>query len=185
MLHRIQIGIYLTRLALARHGTESFWHTVSWWHEETHYTIPQIEEEKRVAEELKAAFEDVDKVNIGDWLNTGGVPGVRIWSAGKTLTYGMPLTTSRLSPPTTTTSLDVINNVFVVSPPSGSKGYAGQWQWSGVAIKAGNRPSWVRRVTVSLLLGAEWVGYKGQKAKAKENPVPPEYIRWDEFLSET
>lgn len=179
MLHRIQIGIYLTRLALARHGTESFWHTVSWWHEETHYTIPQIEEEKRVSEELKAAFEE-DNTN---WLNAT-VSNVGLQSSSMPLTSGVPLTFSSTSSLTliTTTALDVTNNVFTISPPSGGKGYAGQWRWSGVGVNVVDRPSWVRRVTVSLLLGAEWVE---DKKADKVKPPSPEYARWEEFLSET
>ena len=172
MLYRFRVGVYPFRLALERHGTESFWSAVSWWHEEVHYTIPRIEEEKRVAEELKAAFEDIDKFNMDDWLNPS-VSSVGIRSTGTTLTS-----------PITTTSLDVTNNVFTISPPSGGKGYAGQWRWIGVGVNVVDRPSWLRRTTVSVLLGAEWVDDKGQKAKAKKTFLSPEYTRWEDFLSE-
>jgi len=182
MLYRFRTGVYLFRLALERHGSDSFWSAVSWWHEEVHYTIPRIEEEKRVAEELKAVFED-DNTN---WLNATA-SNVGLQSSSMPLTSGVPLTFSStsLSTPITTTALDVTNNVFTISPPSGGKGYAGQWRWIGVGVNVVDRPSWLRRTTVSVLLGAEWIDDKSQKAKAKETPLPPEYIRWDEFLSET
>jgi hypothetical protein len=184
MLYRFRIGIYLTRRALARHGTDSFWPALSWWHEEVHYTIPRIEEEKRVAEELKAAFEDgYEEVDIKEWLNPN-VSNVGIWSTGTPLTSSMPLTMSSLSTPVTTTNIATTNNVFTISPPSGGKGYAGQWKWGGVGVNVVDKPSWVRRMTVSVLLGAEWVDDKGQKAKTKKTPLPSEYIRWGEFLSE-
>lgn len=124
-----------------------------------------------MAEELKAAFEVTDSVDLEEWLSNKVSP----------LTF--PITSSLT--PITTTALDVTNNVFTISPPSGDKGYAGQWRWIGVGVNVVNRPSWLRRTTVSVLLGEEWVEEGGSKAKVKETPLPSEYTRWDEFLSET
>lgn len=58
LVDRVRVGLYLTRLSINTHGTGSFWRCVSWWHEETHVTIPRIEEERRMAAELERMFED-------------------------------------------------------------------------------------------------------------------------------
>lgn len=70
VLQRIRIGVYLVSQAQRAWGTDRFWDVIGWWHGEVHYTILQIEEEKRVALAMKQTF-----IDTGEWvIDTIGSP---------------------------------------------------------------------------------------------------------------
>lgn len=56
MMYGVGVGMRLIRISVGVWGTPAFWNTIGWWHNEVHYTIPRIREEKRVAVELELAF---------------------------------------------------------------------------------------------------------------------------------
>lgn len=65
---RVLAGFQLMLQARRAWGTDRFWSVIGWWHGEVHYTIPQIEEEKRVAAELERSF---SVIRIGDCIGIG------------------------------------------------------------------------------------------------------------------
>ena len=53
---RVRIGVYLVSQAQRAWGTDRFWDVIGWWHTEVHYTIPRIEEEKRIELAMNQSF---------------------------------------------------------------------------------------------------------------------------------
>jgi hypothetical protein len=159
MVDRLRVGVHLVQIALDSYGTDRFWDAIGWWHGEVHYTIPRLEEEKRVAAELERAFTDDEESNL--------LFGVKTLSA----TYEPCISLED-------TNLLVNNNIFTIDPPGTN---IGQWQYQGFAIRTAIKPNLVRRLLISVLTGAEWVADKGDK-KAQVS-LGPEYNRLAEFLT--
>jgi hypothetical protein len=153
---RMWVGVHLTRLALDSYGTVRFWDVIGWWHGEVHYTIPRIEEERRVAAELERTFADNPFGTLT--LNTNVTANI---NSNPCITFG-------------NASIVFKDSKIVVDP---GKLSVGQWQYQGIAIRTGARPNPVRRLLIGVLTGAEWVG------DGKSNrPPAPEYERLAEFI---
>lgn len=156
MVYRFLVGVYLSRIALDSYGTGRFWDVIGWWHTEVHYTIPRLEEERRVAAELERAFTD-------------SVQTLSVW-------YNSPLGATTIPAISFHDSnLLVSDGRFVIDPPGSS---TGQWQYQNIAIRTAARPNWIRRLLIGLLTGAEWVD-----DKKIDKPLRPEYERFNEFVS--
>jgi hypothetical protein len=150
------VGVHLTRLALDSYGTVRFWDVIGWWHGEVHYTIPRIEEERRVAAKLERTFADNPFGTLT--LNTNATANI---NSNPCITFG-------------NASIVFKDSKIVVDP---GKLSVGQWQYQGIAIRTGARPNPVRRLLIGVLTGAEWMG------DGKSNrPPAPEYERLAEFI---
>ena len=158
-VNKLRVGIYLSRIALDSYGTSRFWDVVGWWHGEVHYTIPRLEEEKRVAAELERTFIDSVLSLTVEYSPLGVVSAAAISS--------ISLSDSNLL---------VSDGLFVIDPPGSS---TGQWQYQNIAIRTATRPNWIRRLLIGLLTGAEWVA-DNKKAQVS---LGSEYDRLGEFFS--
>jgi hypothetical protein len=160
VFERLRVGVHLARVALESHGTDRFWDAIGWWHGEVHYTIPRLEEEKRVAAELERAFSD-KSIFVGDSLPfTGKVMtsnGYTSLTVGPSMRFGDRIT---LNP---------------------GQRCVGEWRWQGIAVRTMGRPARVRRLLLGVLLGAEWVA-DGDNKKTQVS-LGPEYDRLAEFLT--
>jgi len=151
-IDKVLTGFQLMSHARRAWGTDRFWPLICWWHEETHYTIPQIEEEKRIAAELERSFTG-DSV-----LRIGGCIGI-----GTTLPRTM---------------LSVVDSPFTglsINPPNA---VVGKWRWESVEIGTSTEPGRVRKLLVWIVTGAKWIRSK----KSEDKVLAPEYERLSEFL---
>ena len=156
MMYRVGVGMRLVRASVGVWGTPSFWDTIGWWHNEVHYVIPKIREEKRVAAELELAFGEV---------SSGGVTGLGGSTISTSITPHISVGEGKLT----------FKDQRVIIDPC--KSSAGQWQWETVGIRTGGVPTPLRRLLMSVLVGAEWV-------PDTKDPVPlgAEYDRLQEFI---
>jgi hypothetical protein len=126
-VNKVLVGFQLMLQARRAWGTDRFWPLICWWHEEIHYTIPQIEEEKRVASELERSFTGN---SVGDYLGIG---------------TALP-----------STMLSVVDSPFTglsINPPNA---VVGKWRWESVEIGTSTEPGWVRKLLVWIVTGAKW-----------------------------
>lgn len=161
-VYRFRVGVHLARIALDSYGTDRFWDIIGWWHGEIHYTIPRLEEEKRVAAELERAFsESVQPLSVG---------------------YNSPLSvfSATVKPAISFQGLNLLvsDGRFVIDPPGSS---TGQWQYQNIAIRTEARPNRIRRLLIGLLTGAEWV----DDNKKVQVSLGPEYDKLAEFIGLT
>lgn len=154
VLQRVRIGIYLVSQAQRAWGSERFWDVIGWWHGEVHYTIPRIEEEKRVALEMEQSFMEQAFIDTNKWvINTTGSP----------YQYVRP----NISTECASLSLCVPDQV-------------GYWDWNGIRVGSKSRPVPLRQALVNVLFGAKWVDTETKKNRAEPGP---EYKRLAEFLA--
>ena len=151
-MNRVLVGFRLMPCALRAWGTDRFWPLICWWHEEIHYTIPQIEEEKRIAAELERSFTGHSVLRIEDCIGIGTT---------------LP-----------STMLSVVDSPFTglsINPP-----YAvvGKWRWESVEIGTSTEPGRLRRFLIGIIFGAKWIRVK----KSEDFVLAPEYDRLSEFL---
>lgn len=156
---RIRVGIHLAHIALDSYGSERFWDVIGWWHGEVHYTIPRLEEEKRVAAELERAF-----TGDGESNSLFGVSNINVQPSISFQDSNLLVSDSR----------------FVIDPPGLS---IGQWQYQSFAIRTAIKPNLVRRLLISVLTGAEWVADNANKKT--QVSLGPEYDRLADFLNPT
>ena len=156
VLYRLGVGMRLVRISVGVWGTPAFWDTIGWWHNEVHYTIPRLKEEKRVAAELELAF-GVGAVNF----TPHRVTSFAINNIAPNITLGEG-------------SLTFKDQRFIIDP---CKSSVGQWQWESVGVRTGGVPTPLRRLVIGVLVGAEWV--PDTKAPV---PLAPEYSRLQEFI---
>lgn len=156
MMYRVGMGMRLARASVRVWGTPAFWDTIGWWHTDVHYTIPRLDEERRVAAELELTF-------------TAGV---------SVTTFGVNATKFKMGVPTMNlgSSQIVFKDNRVTVDSVGPNG-VGEWQWESVAVRSTTRPGALRRLLIGAVIGARWVGDEGSKK------TPPEYDRLSEFLS--
>lgn len=169
VIDRIRVGLHLTRLSINTYGTESFWRCLSWWHEETHVTIPRVEEEKKMGFELENMF--------GGEITTVDSP----YQFGVNTSNSYVISASPSRPCITFgngSGFELADNLLTLSVPGGS---VGRWVWGGVSVKTTHVPNPIRRLVVKVLLGGEWVPDKKQGG---EEILPAEYDRWANFVSE-
>jgi hypothetical protein len=156
IVYRIGVGVRLVRASMGVWGTPVFWDTIGWWHNEVHYTIPRLDEERRMAASLELAFSD----------------GVSTCTSGANATnFEMGVPTMKMG-----SSQIVFKDNRVTVDSVGSDGI-GEWQWESVAVRSTTRPGTLRRLLIGALIGGKWVGDEGSKK------TPPEYDRLSEFLS--
>jgi hypothetical protein len=155
-MYRVGMGMRLARASVRVWGTPAFWDTIGWWHTDVHYTIPRLDEERRVAAELELTF-------------TAGV---------SVTTFGVNATKFKMGVPTMNlgSSQIVFKDNRVTVDSVGPNG-VGEWQWESVAVRSTTRPGALRRLLIGAVIGARWVGDEGSKK------TPPEYDRLSEFLS--
>jgi hypothetical protein len=151
-IDKVLTGFQLMSHARRAWGTDRFWPLICWWHGEVHYTIPQIEEEKRIAAELERSFTGNSVIQIGDYLGIGtAVPS---------------------------TMLSVVDSPFTglsINPPNA---VVGKWRWESVEIGTSTEPGRVRKLLVWIVTGAKWIRSK----KSEDKVLAPEYERLSEFL---
>ena len=150
---RVLAGFQLMLQARRAWGTDRFWSVIGWWHGEVHYTIPRIEEEKRVAAELERSFVADSVIRIEDRISIG----IKVPS----------------------TMLSVVERPFnglSVNPPGGV--VVGKWRWESVEIGTSTEPSWVRKLLIRVVTGAKWI----RNEKSEGRTLAPEYDRLSEFL---
>jgi hypothetical protein len=151
---RVLVGFQLTSHALRSWGTDRFWSLICWWHEETHYTIPQIEEEKRIAFELERSFTGNSVLRVGDCIGIGTT---------------LP-----------STMLSVVDSPFAglsLNPPGAA---VGKWRWENVEIGTSTEPVRLRKLLVWVVTGAKWI----RNEKSEGPALAPEYDRLSEFLNQ-
>ena len=153
-MNKILVGFQLMSHARRAWGTDRFWPLICWWHEETHYTIPQIEEEKRVAAELEKSFTRDSVIQIGDYLGIGTT---------------LPSTMLSVSAEPFFQGLSINSSGGVV---------AGKWRWESVEIATTTEPGLVRKLLIQVVTGAKWIRNEKSESKA----LAPEYDRLSEFL---
>lgn len=158
MMYGVGVGMRLIRISVGVWGTPAFWDTIGWWHNEVHYTIPRLKEEKRVAAELELAF-GVGAVTSIPY----GVTSFAINNITPNISLGEG-------------SLTFKDQRVIIDP---CKSSIGEWQWESVGFRTGKVPTPLRRLLVRVLVGAEWVGDKSSKALV---PLAPEYSRLQEFI---
>ena len=156
MMYGVGVGMRLVRASVGVWGTPAFWDTIGWWHNEVHYVIPKIREEKRVAAELELAFGEE---------SSRGVRGL----GGSTISNNITPNFSVGEAAITFKDQRVIIN--------SCKSSVGQWQWESVSFRSGRVPTPLRRLLMSVLVGAEWV-------PDTKDPVSlgAEYDRLQEFI---
>lgn len=157
-MYGVRVGMRLIRISVGVWGTPAFWDTIGWWHNEVHYTIPRLKEEKRVAAELELAF-GVGAVNSIPY----GVTSFAINNITPNISLGEG-------------SLTFKDQQLIIDP---CKSSVGQWQWECVGVRTGGVPTPLRRLLIRVLVGAEWVGDESSKALV---PLAPEYSRLQEFI---
>ena len=149
---RVLVGFKLISHARRAWGTDRFWSVIGWWHEEIHYTIPRVEEEKRIAFELERSFTGDSVLRIGDCLGIGtALPG---------------------------TMLSVVDSPFTglsINPPNA---VVGKWRWENVEIGTSTEPGLVRKLLIRIVTGAKWI--RNEKSEGRD--LAPEYERLSEFL---
>jgi hypothetical protein len=161
----------LVRASVGVWGTPAFWDTIGWWHTEVHYTIPRLDEERRMAARLELAFADTHTPSgVATSGNShGSIPytnsSATTFSASSNITSG-------------NATIELKGQRLVINS---SKLSAGQWQWESVGIRTEGVPTPLRRLLIRVLVGAEWVGDEG--TKKTRTPLGPEYDRLSEFLS--
>jgi hypothetical protein len=179
VLYRLGVGMRLVRISVGVWGTPSFWDTIGWWHNEVHYVIPRIREEKRVAAELELAFGQERYFGVaGGVTSSGGVTSYVGVGAVNSIPYGVTSFASNNISPNISLgegSLTFKDQRFVIDP---CKSSVGQWQWESVGVRTEAVPTTLRRLLIRVLVGAEWVA-------DTVGPVSfgPEYDRLSEFLS--
>lgn len=125
-IDKVLTGFQLMSHARRAWGTDRFWPLTCWWHEEIHYTIPQIEEEKRIAAELERSFTGHSVLRIEDCIGIGtALPGTML-SISESPFQGLSIN------------------------PLG-KAVAGKWRWENVEIGTSTEPGWVRKLLVWIL----------------------------------
>lgn len=88
VLQRIRVGIDLVSHARRAWGSDQFWDVIGWWHCEVHYTIPRIEEEKRIAQDMSNAFaQGTLPIDLDQWL---GLDPVVYTKDSNTFTISVP-----------------------------------------------------------------------------------------------
>ena len=153
---RVLAGFQLMLQARRAWGTDRFWSVIGWWHGEVHYTIPRIEEEKRVAAELERSFVADSVIRIGDCIGIG---------IGTTVP---------------STMLSVVERPFnglSVNPPGTA---VGKWRWESVEIGTSTEPGRVRKLLIRVVTGAKWI----RNEKSEGRTLAPEYERLSEFLQQ-
>lgn len=151
VLYRVGVGMRLVRASAGVWGTPAFWDTIGWWHNEVHYVIPRIREEKRMVAELELAFgAAVPPVGVTSYSGfTGVVSSVGTSSISVTphISFG-------------NSKVKFKNQRVVINP---GKLSVGQWQWESVGVRTQSVPTPLRRLLIRVLMGAEWVGDEGSK----------------------
>jgi hypothetical protein len=137
-VNKVLVGFQLMLQARRAWGTDRFWPLICWWHEEIHYTIPQIEEEKRVSFELERSFTGN---SVGDYLGIGTTLPSTMLSVSESLFRGLS-----------------------INPPGGV--VAGKWRWENVEIGTSTEPSWVRKLLVWVVTGAKWI--RNEKSEGRD-----------------
>lgn len=165
MLYRLGVGMRLVRISVGVWGTPALWDTIGWWHNEVHYVIPRIREEKRVAAELELAF-GVGAVNFTPYVGSG------YQGSGRVTSFAI----NNIAPNITLGEggLTFKDQRFIIDP---CKSSVGQWQWECVGVRTGRVPTPLRRLVIGVLVGAKWVA--DTKAPV---PLAPEYSRLQEFI---
>lgn len=159
MMYRVGVGMRLARASVRVWGTPSFWDTIGWWHNEVHYVIPRIREEKRVAAELELAFGEASSRGFASYV---GVTSFASNNITPNISFGEG-------------SLTFKDQRVIIDP---CKSSVGQWQWESVGIRTGRVPTPLRRLLIRVLMGAEWVADTVEPVS-----FGPEYDRLSEFLS--
>lgn len=163
MMYRVGVGMRLVRASVGVWGTPSFWDTIGWWHNEVHYVIPRIREERRVAAELELAFGTaVPPVGVTSYSGSTGVVssvGTSSISVTPHLSFG-------------NSKVEFKNQRVVINP---GKLSVGQWQWESVGVRTEGVPTPLRRLLIRVLVGAEWV--PDGVSKKPRTPLGPEYDR--------
>ena len=177
LVYRIGVGIRLVRLSVGVWGTPAFWDTIGWWHNEVHYTIPGLNEEKRMAVQLEMAFSDatLQSTSVSSYAHTNPSPSG--WSVSKS-SWGIPdvfLGSSGTS--SVNSHISIKDGVMIVNPTI-SKG-VGEWRWESITVRSASNPGILRQLLIGAVIGAKWV------PDTKE-PVSlgPEYDRLSEFIKE-
>jgi hypothetical protein len=155
-MYGVGVGMRLVRISVGVWGTPAFWDTIGWWHNEVHYTIPRLKEEKRVAAELELAF-GVGAVNSIPY----GVTSFAINNITPNISFGEG-------------SLTFKDQRVIIDP---CKSSIGEWQWESVGVRTGRVPNPLRRLLIRVLVGAKWV-------PDIKDPVSlgAEYDRLQEFI---
>ena len=167
MIYGVGVGMRLVRISVGVWGTPAFWDTIGWWHNEVHYTIPRLKEEKRVAAELELAFGEASSRGVRGYVGAFGSVGVTglggstIFTAPPNISFGEATITLK-------------DQRVVIDP---CKSSMGQWQWESVGVRTGGVPTPLRRLLMWVLVGAEWV-------PDTKDPVSlgAEYDRLQEFI---
>lgn len=154
MMYRVGVGMRLVRASAGVWGTPAFWDTIGWWHNEVHYVIPRIRGEREMAAELELAFGEVSSGGVKGYVGAFGSVGVT-GSGGSTISTNIVPNLSVGEAAITFKDQRVIIN--------SCKSSVGQWQWESVSFRSGRVPTPLRRLLMSVLVGAEWVGDKGRK----------------------
>jgi hypothetical protein len=156
VLYRVGVGMRLVRASKGVWGTPAFWDTIGWWHNEVHYVIPRIREEKRVAAELELAF------------------GAAVPPVGVTSSTGVGMSSISVTPHISpgNSKVEFKNQRVVINP---GKLSVGQWQWESLGVRTQGVPTPLRRLLIRVLVGAEWVPDEG--SKKPRAPSGPEYDR--------
>lgn len=164
MIYGVGVGMRLVRISVGVWGTPAFWDTIGWWHNEVHYTIPRLKEEKRVAAELELTFGEATSY-------VGSVGAVNSIPYGVT-SFAINNITPNISFGEATITLK--DQRVVIDP---CKSSMGQWQWESVGVRTGRVPTSLRRLLMWVLVGAEWV-------PDTKDPVSlgAEYDRLQEFI---
>ena len=153
-MNKILVGFQLMSHARRAWGTDRFWPLICWWHEEIHYTIPQIEEEKRVAAEFERSFTGNSVIQIGDYLGIGTtLPSTMLSVSAEPFFQGLSINSS-------------------------GRVVAGKWRWESVEIATTTEPGLVRKLLIRIVTGAKWIRNEKSESKA----LAPEYDRLSEFL---
>ena len=158
-IDKVLTGFQLMSHARRAWGTDRFWPLICWWHEETHYTIPQIEEEKRIAAGLERSFTENNVLRIEDCIGIGTtLPGTMLSVSNTTGSFVSPSST-----------------LFSINPAGST---VGKWRWESVEIGTSTEPGRVRKLLVWIVTGAKWIRSK----KSEDKVLAPEYDRLSEFL---
>lgn len=170
LVYRIGVGIRLVRLSVGVWGTPAFWDTIGWWHNEVHYTIPRLNEEKIMAVQLEMAFSDatLQSTSVSSYAHTNS--SLSGWSVSNS-SWGITAVSSGNS------HISFEDRVMTVNPTI-SKG-VGEWRWESITVRSASNPGILRQLLIGAVTGAKWV------PDTKE-PVSlgPEYDRLSEFIKE-
>lgn len=170
MMYRVRVGMRLVRASVGVWGTPAFWDTIGWWHNEVHYVIPKIREEKRVAAELELAFGEESSRWVRGYVGAFGSVGVTN-SGGSTISTNI---TPNFS--VGEAAITFKDQRVIINP---CKSSVGQWQWESVSFRSGRVPTPLRRLLMRVLVGAEWVGDKGRKKPPTTLGAEYDRLPWD------